>query len=95
MDKASWTKPLETHHRVGAGKNPHLETTCQMLQEVRESFVVATRIWGASLAGTSVDVLKHSWELVGEKLGCGPQLSKQSLRVSSVVYALAGPGHPE
>lgn len=32
----------------------------------------------------------------GKKLlGCGPQLSKQSLMVSGVVYALAGPGHPE
>lgn len=61
---------------MGAGENPCLETTCQMLQEVRASFVVATRIWGASLAGTSVDVLKRSWELVGAMLGCGLQLSK-------------------
>jgi len=43
-----------------------------MLQEVRKSFVVAARIWGASLAGASVDVLKRSRELVGEMLGCGP-----------------------
>lgn len=57
--------------------------------------MVAKRIWGASLAGTSVDVLKRSWELVGEMLGCGPQLLKLSPSVSGVVYALSGPGHPE
>ena len=70
--KASWPKPPGRHHSVGAGEGPCLETTCQMLQEVRKSFVVAARIWGASLAGASVDVLKRSRELVGEMLGCGP-----------------------
>lgn len=49
----------------------------------------------ASLYDTSVDVLKHSWELLGETLSCCPQLSKKILKVSCVAYTSAGQGHPE
>lgn len=41
-------------------QSPGLEATYPVLQE--QSFVVARRISGESLAGTSADVLKCSWE---------------------------------